>query len=286
MTMIFCVNGNLYRLVDHWKNHLFLRWDRMNREFQLISRSADGWNLWSDSFIAVPSDEILLSVHMDCIDKRRCEYGVPPIEVHRLYLKNGRRDTVSLRLDGDRLENEILHFMSKIWLRGKVPVLTTNSNHVLVVGCHITSSPQYAFIALNLSDQYTVDYSNNVNLGGLITKHFEEDTSDYQLVETFGSNGLLGAGIGRESIGKPAPEVICAMIEMYLCGEIVDLVTFAHDGSNTKDVYTSISVNHIMKSRIRLANQSEIVEMEHEIIDQENDENDNDSSLSGRRHSF
>ena len=72
----------------------------------------------------------------------------------------------------------------------------------------------------------------------------------------------------RQSMDRPLPLVLCDLIEMYLSGERLHLIK--------KDVYTSIGVNHIMKGRIRVANQSETVEIEHEIIDRENDENDDE----------
>ena len=96
----------------------------------------------------------------------------------------------------------------------------------------------------------------------------------FQLVGMTGSDGVLGAGMGRKSIGEPLPVVICDLIEMYSGGKRLHFVTTEDSHKNRRRQYSSISVNHIMKDRIRIVSQSEIIEIEHEIIDQENDENE------------
>lgn len=276
--MIVCVNGTLYRLISNGINqkYLFYRWNAVNRPYQLISKSNGrsltlSWGLLGPSFVTVPSHDLLLSVKMGW--KQIGDQQVARIVVQRLYLKTGRRDMVYVQCDPESVDSELLKYLYSVFSLKGGSVLTANSKHVLLVGFELRDEKpwgKYRFLTLNISDHnnYSLDCSNNLDLAKLITKNFGR-RSEYNLVGTTGSDGLLGAGMGRESIGIPLPVVICHLVEMYLGGERLHLITYREhcSGGFTKDVCRSIAVDQIMKGRIRVANQSEIVEIEHEIID-------------------
>ena len=264
---IICVNGTLYKFCISstgtkgiTRKLAHLKWDPLSRTFHSISTVPITHMDLEGDFIAVPSQDLLLRISIE-----EYAWSTSGIVVQRLWLTTGRRDKLYFDCTSCA-QIEELKYIDFL----KSPVLTANESYIMVM-------------AHSRKGRYPEEHSwqnvlifdiSNPNHYHLYQSTFTVDLGprghggDYSFSGTFGG-GVLAAGYIRKQSENQFPVAIVGLVQRFLNPEHIHLITFPYGLSGeTKGVHSKIAVDVVLKNKIKLMDQSAVIEIEHEIIAQ------------------